>query len=135
MNVSYVFFVGMGSEMCVNLVGVWMGVFVLGVEGMYLNEYDSTCNYKEWNINRSATEWCCDLGIELYDGFLSFVNVGRSLIVVLNGMIIDGWNELFNFTAYAVGYFAAFFWFIVVVLMGGFFMMEFFIFVICVMLM
>ena len=130
-NASYVFPVGTGSETCANLVGAWMGALALGAEGTYPNEYDSTCNYKEWNTNRSATEWCCDSGIEPYDGFLSFANAGRSSIVALNGMTIDGWNELLNPTAYAVGYPAAFLWFIVVVLMGGFFMMELFTSVIC----
>ena len=130
-NASYVFPVGTGSETCANLVGAWMGALALGAEGTYPTAYDSTCNYTEWNTNRSATEWCCDSGIEPYDGFLSFANAGRSSIVALNGMTIDGWNELLNPTAYAVGYPAAFLWFIVVVLMGGFFMMELFTSVIC----
>ena len=46
-------------------------------------------------------------------------------------MTIDGWNELLNPAAYAVGYAKAFTWFIFVVLIGGFFMMELFTSVIC----
>ena len=131
-NASYAFPNGStGSETCALIVSEWLGNATAGEAETYPDEYNSTCLYTAWNTNRSASEWCCDSGVDAYDGFLNFDNAFRSAIVTLNGITIDGWNELLNPTAYAVGYPRAFMWFILVVIFGGFFMMELFTSVIC----
>ena len=130
-NASYAFPTGTASEICAALTVEWRGNATVGADGTYPNEYNSTCNYKNLNREMGTNEWCCDSGIEPYDGFLNFGDSARSSLVALNGMTIDGWNELLNPAAYAVGYAKAFTWFIFVVLIGGFFMMELFTSVIC----
>jgi len=130
-NASYAFPTGTAGEICAALTAEWRGNATFGADGTYPNEYNSTCNYKNLNREMGTNEWCCDSGIEPYDGFLNFGDSARSSLVALNGMTIDGWNELLNPAAYAVGYAKAFTWFIFVVLIGGFFMMELFTSVIC----
>jgi len=131
-NASYVFPIGStGSETCARLVLEWMGNATAGETGTYPDEHNSTCAYASWNTNSSSSEWCCDSGIDAFDGFLNFDNAFRAAIVTLNGITIDGWNELLIPTADAVGYPRAFVWFILVVIFGGFFVMELFTSVIC----
>lgn len=128
---SYVLPSGTAKEVCAQLVSEWLGDGSVGDEGTYPNEYNSTCRGSAMDSLVDDETWCCDSGVTPYDGFLSFQNVGRSAIVALNGMTIDGWNELLNPLSYAVGYPMAIIWFAFVVIMGGFFMMELFTSVIC----
>ena len=128
---SYVLPSGTAKEVCAQLVAEWLGDGSVGDEGTYPNEYNSTCRGSAMDSLVDDETWCCDSGVMPYDGFLSFQNVGRSAIVALNGMTIDGWNELLNPLSYAVGYPMAIIWFAFVVIMGGFFMMELFTSVIC----
>lgn len=128
---SYVLPSGTAKEVCAQLVAEWLGDGSVGDEGTYPDEYNSTCRGSAVDSLVDDETWCCDSGVMPYDGFLSFQNVGRSAIVALNGMTIDGWNELLNPLSYAVGYPMAIIWFAFVVIMGGFFMMELFTSVIC----
>ncbi|XP_022840538.1 Voltage-dependent channel, four helix bundle domain, partial [Ostreococcus tauri] len=130
-NASYALPTGTGKEVCAKLVAEWLGNESLGAAGTYPDAYNSTCNFASWNTNQSVEEYCCDSGVAPYDGFLDFDDAFRSAIVTLNGMTIDGWNELLNPAAYGVGFVNAFIWFIAVVIVGGFFMMELFTSVIC----
>ena len=131
-NADYVFPTGSGSEICAALTEAWLGNETVGADGTYPNEHDSSCKVSELYTSRSSpTQYCCDSGIEPYDGFVNFDNVGRAGIVALNGMTIDGWNELLNPMSYAAGYTASVIWFGFVVIVGGFFVMELFTSVIC----
>ena len=130
-NAAYVFPTGSGVEICAALTTAWLGDETFGTDGTYPNEYDSSCQVSQLYTNRSSTEYCCDSGMDPYDGFVNFDNVGRASIVALNGMTIDGWNELLNPMSYAAGYTASVIWFGFVVIVGGFFVMELFTSVIC----
>ena len=74
----------------------------------------------------SIGEVCCPSTHLPYDGFLSFDNFYRSVIIVLNTITIDGWNELANDAADAAGFEFVFPYFACIVFFGGFYVMQLF---------
>ena len=71
-------------------------------------------------------ETCCVSTHQPLDGFLSFDDFGRSAMIVLNVVTIDGWNELAWETSDGAGFEAAFPYFAVIVFFGGFYVMQLF---------
>ena len=71
-------------------------------------------------------ETCCVSTHQPLDGFLSFDDFGRSAMIVLNVVTIDGWNELAWETSDGAGFESAFPYFAVIVFFGGFYVMQLF---------
>ena len=74
----------------------------------------------------SMGERCCVSDHQPSDGFLSFDDFGRSVMIVLNTVTIDGWNELAANAADAAGFGAVFPYFAAIVFFGGFYVIQLF---------